>query len=65
METKCWKEIKDTVYGTKATARHDELEIDFEGFKIGLLIKKIPSYKGTLSTRRLCSTSTNYLLHLK
>jgi len=40
METKSWKEIKDTVYGTKGTARRDELERDFEGFKIGLLLKK-------------------------
>jgi DNA-binding XRE family transcriptional regulator len=40
MGTKSWKEIKDDVYGKKGTERRDELERDFEGFKIGLLLKK-------------------------
>lgn len=40
METKSWKEIKDEVYGKKGTERRDELERDFESFKIGLLLKK-------------------------
>lgn len=40
METKSWKDIKDTVYGKKVTERRDELERDFESFKIGLLLKK-------------------------
>ncbi len=40
METKSWKDIKDTVYGTVGTERRDELERDFESFKIGLLLKK-------------------------
>jgi DNA-binding XRE family transcriptional regulator len=40
METKSWKEIKDTVYGFKGTERRDELERDFGGFKIGLQLKK-------------------------
>lgn len=40
METKSWKEIKDNVYGAKGTDRRDELERDFEGFKIGLQLKK-------------------------
>jgi DNA-binding XRE family transcriptional regulator len=40
METKSWKEIKDSVYGGKGTERRDELERDFEGFKIGLQLKK-------------------------
>jgi len=40
METKSWKEIKDTVYGKKGTERRDELERDFESFKIGLLLRK-------------------------
>jgi len=40
METKSWKKIKDTVYGAKGTDRRDELERDFEGFKIGLQLKK-------------------------
>lgn len=40
METKSWKEIKNTVYGLKGTARRDELDRDFESFKIGLLLRK-------------------------
>lgn len=40
MEIKNWKEIKDNVYGTIGTERRDELERDFESFKIGLLLKK-------------------------
>ena len=39
METKSWKEVKDSVYGKKGTDRRDELERDFEGFKIGLLLR--------------------------
>lgn len=40
METKSWKEIKDTVYGEKGTERRDELDRDFESFKIGLMLRK-------------------------
>ncbi len=40
METKSWKEIKDTVYGTKGTERRDTLDREFESFKVGLLLKK-------------------------
>jgi len=40
METKSWKEIKDNVYGKTGTERRDELERDFESFKIGLLLRK-------------------------
>jgi DNA-binding XRE family transcriptional regulator len=40
MKTKTWAEIKDSVYGEKGTERRDELERDFESFKIGLLLKK-------------------------
>ena len=39
METKSWKEIKDSVYGKIGSVRRDELERDFEGFKIGLLLR--------------------------
>lgn len=45
METKTWKDIKDTVYGEKGTERRDELERDFESFKIGLLLKKAREQK--------------------
>jgi DNA-binding XRE family transcriptional regulator len=40
MSTRNWKEIKDEVYGKKGTNRRDELEREFESFKIGLLLKK-------------------------
>ena len=40
MDTKSWKEIKDNIYGEIGTPRRDELERDFESFKIGLLLKK-------------------------
>lgn len=40
METKNWKGIKDNVYGKVGTERRDELDRDFESFKIGLLLKK-------------------------
>ena len=40
METKSWKEIKDNVYGLKGTERRDELDRDFESFKIGVLLRK-------------------------
>ncbi|PPL04757.1 hypothetical protein SAMN05444682_101549 [Parapedobacter indicus] len=36
METKSWKDIKDSVYGTKNTERRDALERNFNGFKVGL-----------------------------
>jgi len=39
MDTKSWKDIKDNVYGKKGTDRRDELERDFESFKIGLLLR--------------------------
>ena len=39
METKSWKDIKDTVYGKRGTERRDELDRDFESFKIGLLLR--------------------------
>ena len=40
MSTRNWKEIKDEVYGKKGTYRRDELDREFESFKIGLLLKK-------------------------
>jgi DNA-binding XRE family transcriptional regulator len=40
MSTRSWKDIKDEVYGVKGTTRRDELERDFESFKIGLILKK-------------------------
>ena len=39
METKPWEKIKDSVYGEKGTERRDELDRDFESFKIGLLLR--------------------------
>ncbi len=40
MDTKDWKTIKNEVYGKKGTPRRDELDRDFESFKIGLLLRK-------------------------
>jgi len=40
MNTKSWTEIKDSVYGEKGTERRDELDRDFESFKIGALLKE-------------------------
>lgn len=40
METKSWKEIKNNIYGKKETPRRDRLDREFEGIKIGLLLKK-------------------------
>jgi DNA-binding XRE family transcriptional regulator len=40
MSTRSWKEIKDEVYGKKGTPRRDALELEFESFEIGLLLKK-------------------------
>lgn len=40
METKSWKDIKDSVYGVEGTERRDGLERDVQGFKVGLLLKK-------------------------
>jgi len=37
---KTWKRIKDEVYGEKGTKRRDDLERDFETFKIGLLLRE-------------------------
>jgi DNA-binding XRE family transcriptional regulator len=51
METKSWKEIKDTVYGVKGTERRDELERDFGGFKIGLQLKKAREEKHLTQTQ--------------
>ncbi len=39
VNTKNWKDIKDTVYGKEGTERRDGLERDFESFKIGLLLR--------------------------
>ena len=40
MKTKTWTEIKASVYGEKGTKIRDELDREFESFKIGYLLKK-------------------------
>ncbi len=45
METKSWKKIKDNVYGKKGTDRRDELERDFEGFILEIVLKKVREVK--------------------
>jgi len=42
---KSWKQIKDDVYGKQGTPRRDDLERDFEGFKIGLLLREAREQK--------------------
>ncbi len=39
-ELSTWSEIKDRVYGEKGTERRDRLEMEAEGFSIGLLLKQ-------------------------
>ncbi len=40
MDTKSWKDIKDTVYGKRGSERRDQLERDFESTKIRVLLCK-------------------------
>lgn len=51
MEIKSWKEIKNTVYGEQGTERRDELDRDFESFKIGLMLKKAREEKHLTQTQ--------------
>lgn len=37
---KSWTKIKDDVYGKTGSPRRDELEREFEAFKIGVLIRQ-------------------------
>ena len=41
MNTTNWKQIKDDVYGKVGTERRDQLDRDFESFKVGLQLKKV------------------------
>lgn len=50
METKSWQKIKDDVYGKTGTERRDELDRDFESFKIGLQLKKAREEKQLTQT---------------
>ena len=45
MNTKNWKQIKDDVYGKVGTERRDQLDRDFESFKVGLQLKKVREEK--------------------
>lgn len=45
MNTKSWTEIKDNVFGTIGTERRDNLEREFEGFKVGLLLREAREQK--------------------
>ena len=40
MDITTWDEIKDEVYGKVGTERRDQLNRNFESFKIGLLLRK-------------------------
>jgi len=50
MKTTSWSDIKDDVYGKKGTERRDELERDFESFKIGLLLREAREEKHLTQT---------------
>lgn len=52
MDTKSWKEIKNEVYGKKGIPMRDSLEREFEGIKIGLLLKRAREEK-KLTQRQL------------
>lgn len=54
METTPWKDIKDNVYGPQGTTRRDQLDREFESFKIGLLLKKAREEK-SLTQEQLAS----------
>lgn len=45
MNSKSWKQIKDDVYGKVGTERRDQLDRDFESFKVGLQLKKVREEK--------------------
>ena len=66
METKSWKEIKDSVYGKKGTERRDELERDFESFKIGLLLRKAREEKHLTQSELadLVDKKREYIYHI-
>jgi len=40
-----WTEIKDDYYGKKGTSRRDQLEREFESFKIGYQLRQARKYK--------------------
>lgn len=40
METKTWKEIRDSVYGQTGTERRNRLDREVEAIKIGFLLRK-------------------------
>lgn len=40
METKSWKDFKDSVYGKPGTERRDQLDRELESIKIGILLRK-------------------------
>jgi ribosome-binding protein aMBF1 (putative translation factor) len=50
METKSWTKIKDDVYGVKGTSRRDELDRNYESFKIGLLLRQARENKKMTQT---------------
>ena len=51
MKTKSWSEIKDNVYGQQGTERRDELDRDFESFKIGVLLREAREEKHLTQTQ--------------
>ena len=45
METKSWKDIKNTVYGKQGTERRDELEKDFERSERSTLFRTMKTFE--------------------
>lgn len=43
--TTSWADLKDEVYGEKGTPRRDELDREFNSFKIGLLLRQAREQK--------------------
>lgn len=39
-DIKSWNQIKDDVYGKEGTKRRDDLDREFETFKIGILLRQ-------------------------
>lgn len=67
MNTKSWKEIKDNVYGTVGTERRDQFEREFEGFKIGLLLRQARESKHLTQTElaALVSKKREYISRIE
>ena len=53
-ETKSWQNIKNDIYGKKGTDRRDELDREFESFKIGLLLRSAREQRHLTQSELAC-----------